>query len=376
MKAVTDRVSGPATSPDVEFGPGVEIRCPRVRIGAGCRLGVRTGANFRSSGGVRIECDEFEAGPGTVIEPSVLVEGGRILLGPNCRVGTGSTIRVRDELRLGAASQLGPQCTVEGRRVRIGRELWTGPDVRIGGGSWSEVQSELVAGWWCHLGMRAFVNTARRVVIGNEVGIGTDSAIFTHGSYQSALAGYPVGFAPVTIEDNCWIPGAVINPGVTIGRGAVIGVGSVVTKSVPAGALAAGTPCRVIRENAFPRPLSAGERRQFFAGFLGAAAEILADVMGTPAAFDEGESAIRLPDCSVEYDDTSAPALVYRARELEQSTVFALDRRRISGPADRVTEKLRDLLRRYGIRFHSEPVAGAYQDWPDEDLASPAGARA
>lgn len=367
-----NNVLDPAAVSDVEVGPGVEIRCPRVRIGAGCRLGVSSGTSFRSPDGVRIECDEFEAGPGTVIEPSVLIEGGRIRLGRNCRVGSGSTIRVRDELSLGTASVLGPRCAVEGRQVRIGREFWAGPEVRIGGGSWSEVQSRLDAGWWCHLGMRVFVNTARRVLIGNEVGIGTGSAVFTHGSYQSALAGYPVSFAPVTIEDNCWIPGAVVNPGVTIGRGAVIGVGSVVTKSIPAGSLAAGAPCRVIRENAFPRLLSIAERRQFFAGFLGAAVEILADITGTATTFDESALAIRLADQSVEYDGSDGRNLVI-VRSRSCPTVFAIEERRISGPADGVTEKLRDLLRRYGIRFQSEPAAGAYQDWPAEDLARPAG---
>ena len=36
--------------------------------------------------------------------------------------------------------------------------------------------------------------------------------------------------------------------GVTIGDGAVIGAGSVVTHDIPAGVLAYGVPCRVIRE--------------------------------------------------------------------------------------------------------------------------------
>ena len=43
-----------------------------------------------------------------------------------------------------------------------------------------------------------------------------------------------------------WIGGgAVILPGVTIGDNAVIGAGSVVTRSVPANAVACGNPCRV-----------------------------------------------------------------------------------------------------------------------------------
>lgn len=40
----------------------------------------------------------------------------------------------------------------------------------------------------------------------------------------------------------------MINGGVEIGSGSIIGSGSVVTKSIPAGVIAAGNPCRVIRE--------------------------------------------------------------------------------------------------------------------------------
>ena len=54
---------------------------------------------------------------------------------------------------------------------------------------------------------------------------------------------------PITIGSNCWIAGNVtICGGVTIGEGCVIGAGSVVTRNIPANSLAAGVPCRVIRE--------------------------------------------------------------------------------------------------------------------------------
>ncbi|UOQ79184.1 hypothetical protein MUN84_19375 [Hymenobacter sp. 5516J-16] len=36
-------------------------------------------------------------------------------------------------------------------------------------------------------------------------------------------------------------------PGVTIGAGTTIGAGSVVTRDIPAGVVAVGNPCRVLR---------------------------------------------------------------------------------------------------------------------------------
>lgn len=54
---------------------------------------------------------------------------------------------------------------------------------------------------------------------------------------------------PVDIGSDVWVgAGALILPGVRIGNKAVIGAGSVVTRDIPDGVLAAGNPCRVIRE--------------------------------------------------------------------------------------------------------------------------------
>lgn len=54
---------------------------------------------------------------------------------------------------------------------------------------------------------------------------------------------------PIHIGKNCWLgAGAIVLPGVTIGENTVIGAGSVVTKDIPANVVAAGNPCRVMRE--------------------------------------------------------------------------------------------------------------------------------
>jgi maltose O-acetyltransferase len=54
---------------------------------------------------------------------------------------------------------------------------------------------------------------------------------------------------PVEIGSDVWVgAGALILPGVRIGSRSVIGAGSVVTRDVRDGVLAAGNPCRVVRE--------------------------------------------------------------------------------------------------------------------------------
>lgn len=89
-----------------------------------------------------------------------------------------------------------------------------------------------------------------------EVHIG-DNVLLAPG-VQIYTATHPVAVAPrvagvefgkpVRIGNNVWIGGSVvICPGVTIGDNSVIGAGSVVTRDVPAGVVAVGNPCRVLR---------------------------------------------------------------------------------------------------------------------------------
>ncbi len=53
---------------------------------------------------------------------------------------------------------------------------------------------------------------------------------------------------PIAIGNNVWIGGgAIICPGVKIGDNVIIGAGSVVTKDIPDNVIAAGNPCRIIK---------------------------------------------------------------------------------------------------------------------------------
>lgn len=88
------------------------------------------------------------------------------------------------------------------------------------------------------------------VIIGSHTLIGPAVQIYTatHPMNAELRRGREFG-RPVTIGSDVWIGGgAIVLPGMTIGSRSVIGAGSVVTRDVPAGAFAAGNPCRVIRE--------------------------------------------------------------------------------------------------------------------------------
>lgn len=89
------------------------------------------------------------------------------------------------------------------------------------------------------------------VTIGDNCFIGPNVSIYTacHSTDPVERNARKEWAEPVTIGDNVWIGGSVtILPGVNIGSNTTIGAGSVVTKDIPENVVAAGNPCRVIKE--------------------------------------------------------------------------------------------------------------------------------
>ena len=108
-----------------------------------------------------------------------------------------------------------------------------------------------------HFGKNVYANFNLTMVDDTHIYVG-DCTMFAP-NVTVATAGHPIDpalreralqyNAPVHIGRNCWIgAGALIMPGVTIGDNTVIGAGSVVTHDIPAGVVAVGNPCRVMRE--------------------------------------------------------------------------------------------------------------------------------
>lgn len=119
-------------------------------------------------------------------------------------------------------------------------------------GTFVEIQRGVVIGKNCKISSHSFlcegVHLADGVFIGHNVTFTNDRfprAINADGTQQTD--------ADWTLEPTHVGRGASIGSsvtvlcGLTIGEGAIVGAGSVVTKDVPAGAIVAGNPARVLR---------------------------------------------------------------------------------------------------------------------------------
>lgn len=90
-----------------------------------------------------------------------------------------------------------------------------------------------------------------KVKFGDNVFVAPDCGFYTAGHpLDAGQRNSGLEYArPITVGHNVWIGAHVsVLPGVTIGNNCVIGAGSVVNRDIPAGSLAAGNPCRVIRK--------------------------------------------------------------------------------------------------------------------------------
>lgn len=109
-----------------------------------------------------------------------------------------------------------------------------------------------------HLGEDVFINIGCRFQDAGGITIG-DGSLIGHGSTLTTLdhgvdpdRRADMIPAPIVIGRKVWLGASVtVVPGVTIGDGAIVGAGAVVTKDVPANAIVAGVPARVIRMTGF-----------------------------------------------------------------------------------------------------------------------------
>lgn len=119
--------------------------------------------------------------------------------------------------------------------------------------------AKIIGAFTAFIGKNTFIGHETMIVGGNsDIYIGKNCDISSRvnlvmGSHEIAVesdrsAG--IGFSKsIIIEDGVWIGfGATVLPGVKIGKNSIIGAGSLVNKTIPPYTIAAGNPCKIIKQ--------------------------------------------------------------------------------------------------------------------------------
>lgn len=128
---------------------------------------------------------------------------------------------------------------------QVGERVWIEPDFRCEFGKNITIGNDVYINFGC------VILDCGQVAIGDNTLIGPNVGIYNANHILDAEERIAGGLIPnnIHIGNRVWIGGNVILlPGVTIGNDSVIGAGSVVTHDIPSGVVAAGNPCRVLRE--------------------------------------------------------------------------------------------------------------------------------
>jgi acetyltransferase-like isoleucine patch superfamily enzyme len=167
-------------------------------------------------------------------------------------------LRWRGRLQTDGLCFVGPGVTFEIGRdavVRLGRWSWIGHGSKIRAHEGEvEVGAKSVLGQECTISSFQHVSIGRECILADRVML----IDFDHGvvEVERPIRLQGIYKRDVRVGNNCWIGyGACILRGTTVGDNCVIGTSSVVTKDVPANAVVAGVPARLLRMRPEPETL-------------------------------------------------------------------------------------------------------------------------
>jgi acetyltransferase-like isoleucine patch superfamily enzyme len=142
----------------------------------------------------------------------------------------------------GVKIEIGPTAT-----LRLGRWSWIGHGTKIRAHEGTvEIGAKTVLGQECTISSFQHVEIGRECIVADRVML----IDFDHGVVETERPIRLQGIykRDVNVGSNCWIGyGACILRGVTIGDNAIVGTSTVVTKDLPANAVAGGVPARILR---------------------------------------------------------------------------------------------------------------------------------
>lgn len=256
---------------------------------------------------------------------SFIQASGTPQIGRNFQMGKNVQIKVRGKVVIGDFCRFGDDVSITAENLTIGDHFYHYTSgLRIGGGGSQFPDANITIGDRCVL-HNNYINLAQPVYIGSDVGLSPDVDIITHGFWQSVLDGYPTKYARVNIGEGVIVgQRSMILPGVSIRNNIVIGAQSVVTRNlIVPNSIYAGNPAKFIREIV---PLPYDQRRQ------------------------------QLYDIITRFNHLAKSNVFvnYPYVEIKNICQINVEQKQLHGLENEDTDKLRDYLRRYGIRIYTE----------------------
>jgi acetyltransferase-like isoleucine patch superfamily enzyme len=158
---------------------------------------------------VRFHCDKVRIGDGVVIQDDVIVDATHFEIGDYGTIYTGCFFPGPGELRMG-------------------HNVW--------------------------IGTRSIVDAQGNTSIGNNVGIGPHSSLWSHMVFGDTLQGCRFHTRkPLVIEDDAWIVGSCLVSPVRIGARSLVMLGSLVTRDLEPDHSYAGVPAKDLTERIGPQ---------------------------------------------------------------------------------------------------------------------------
>jgi len=263
------------------------------------------------------------------------IKAKHIDIHPSVKIGKNVNIKC-ESIKLGEFCIIGDNVTIECRSFEAHSWLFMWHGVEVGRGGCNGLNSNVKIGKGVGIFENTVLNPSESIEIGDNCGIGTDVMIWTHGAWLDITQGFPSDFGPVKIGNNVWLPArSIVLPNVTIGNDVVIGTNSLVNKNLPSGCLAAGSPCKVLKENVYPKKLSEQELKTMMWGIIDDWYKL--------------HTSKNIKDVKTKY--ANGKIYFYQSNF---ETIYSIDDRTINGYINNVSEDLRDYLRRRGIKIYTD----------------------
>lgn len=163
------------------------------------------------------------------------------------RIGKNVTIEV-DELELGDGVFIGDNVSIRGPKVSIGDYTMIRENTQIFGKNTCQI------GMNCWIGQGVILDASDKMTLGNGVGIGAHSQLWTHIKFGDTLQGCTwANSKPMVVEDDVWFVGHCLVSPIHAAARSMAMLGSVVTRDMAENRVYAGTPAKDITDKVGPQ---------------------------------------------------------------------------------------------------------------------------